>query len=270
MGQTGKAVHEVHRLEQLAARDQWVNRIHPLVKFFLTVGYLAVTVSFPAYDLAGTAGMAVYPLALLILADLSFRDTGKRLRLVLPFVLLIGLGNLFFDRNLVQIGGFTIRAGVVSMAVLFVKGTLCVLASYLLIATTSMEKLCYAFGILHFPKAVITQFLLTWRYLTLLLEEVNRMTDAYALRAPGQKGIRMKAWGSLAGQLLLRSMDRADGVYESMLLRGYRGDYAYIRETAPLRGRDAAWLLFWGALFVLFRRFPVLYLAGAGIGGLLS
>ena len=42
---------------------------------------------------------------------------------------------------------------------------------------------------------------------------------AYALRAPGEKGIHFRAWGSLLGQLLLRSVDRAQLVYESMLLR---------------------------------------------------
>ena len=34
-------------LETLAARDQWMNRVHPLVKFILTIGYIVVAVSFP-------------------------------------------------------------------------------------------------------------------------------------------------------------------------------------------------------------------------------
>ena len=53
------------------------------------------------------------------------------------------------------------------------------------------------------------------------------MTEAYSLRAPGQKGIHVSAWGSFLGQLLLRSMDRAEALYHSMLLRGFRGEYYY-------------------------------------------
>ena len=53
------------------------------------------------------------------------------------------------------------------------------------------------------------------------------MTEAYSLRAPGQKGIHISAWGSFLGQLLLRSMDRAEALYHSMLLRGFRGEYYY-------------------------------------------
>ena len=53
------------------------------------------------------------------------------------------------------------------------------------------------------------------------------MSEAYSLRAPGQKGIHISAWGSFLGQLLLRSMDRAEALYQSMLLRGFRGEYYY-------------------------------------------
>ncbi len=104
--------------------------------------------------------------------------------------------------------------------------------------------------------------MLTYRYITVLLEEVDRITQAYLLRAPHQKGIHFKAWGPLAGQLLLRSMDRANEVYDSMLLRGYRGDYAYLRERTAFQGKDLAYLLFWAAVIALLRRWPVVLLAG--------
>ena len=60
------------------------------------------------------------------------------------------------------------------------------------------------------------------------------MTTAYRLRAPGQKGVHISAWGPFLGQLLLRSMDRAQELYGSMLLRGYRGEFPY---CAPQKAR---------------------------------
>ena len=132
-----------------------------------------------------------------------------------------------------------------------------------------MEKLCYAFRLLHIPKAMVTQFMLTYRYITVLLEEVNRITQAYSLRAPNQKGVHFRVWGSLAGQLLLRSMDRASAVYESMLLRGYQGEYQYLQEQVRLRWQDAAYFIFWVGIFVLFRLCPVILLIGNLAGGIL-
>ena len=126
------------------------------------------------------------------------------------------------------------------------------LAAYLLIASTSIEKICYALRLIHIPTVVVTQILLTYRYISLLLEEAGRITDAYALRAPNQKGIHFKVWGSLAGQLLLRSMDRADAVYQSMVLRGYRGDFSYGAKTV-FRTKDIAYLIIWSVLFLLLK-----------------
>ena len=77
-------------------------------------------------------------------------------------------------------------------------------------------------------------------------------------------------WGSLAGQLLLRSMDRAEDVYESMLLRGYQGDYRYMRERIAFRWQDAAYFVFWAGLFALFRLYPVMLLIGNLTGGMLA
>lgn len=268
MSKIGNAIHEIHYMDSIAERDQWVNRIHPLVKLLLTIIYIATVVSFYKYDVIGLAGMAVYPIAVFILSELSFRDSLKRLRVVLPLVCFIGLFNPFFDRIPVEILGLRMNAGVISMITLIMKGIMTVLASYLLIATTTIEKLCYAFRLIHVPKILVTQIMLTYRYVTVLLEEVNRITQAYSLRAPNQKGVHFKVWGSLTGQLLLRSMDRAGIVYESMTLRGYNGDFKYIGEKIRWRWQDVLYLALWLGLFFLFRNVSVIVVVGNFVGGL--
>lgn len=270
MSKIGSAIQEIHRIDAIATRDQWMNNLHPLVKLVLTVSYIALVTSFSKYDVVGLAGMIVYPIAGFMLSELSFWDSVKRLRLVLPLVCLLGILNPFFDKNVLLIGGVRVSAGVLSMITLMLKGVFSVLASYLLIATTSVEKLCYALRLLHIPQGIITQFMLTYRYITVLLEEADRITQAYALRAPKQKGVHFKVWGSLTGQLLLRSMDRAGTVYESMLLRGYSGDYRYMREALAVRGQDIAYGLFWLCVIVLFRAYPVVLVIGNLAGGMFA
>ena len=190
MGKLGNALYEIHHMDEMAAQNQWMNRLHPLVKLLLTIFYLTITVSFPKYSLAGLLCMGIYPIALFILGEIPFWDSLRRLRIVLPFVCLVGLFNPFFERQpILTIGSITITAGMVSMATLMIKGIYSILASYLLIATTSIEKICYAMRLLHIPSILVTQFLLTYRYISVLLTEANRMMQAYALRAPGQKGV---------------------------------------------------------------------------------
>ena len=268
MNKIGNAIYEIHHIDTLAAKDQWVNRLHPLIKFIITISYITAVVSFQKYNVVGLAGMVIYPIAGFILSELSFWNSVKRLRLVLPLICFLGILNPIFDKKYVWIAGVQISAGVLSMITLILKGIFSVLASYLLIVTTSIDKLCYAFCMLRIPKAMVTQFMLTYRYITVLLEEVNRITQAYALRAPKQKGIHFKVWGSLTGQLLLRSMDRANNVYESMLLRGYKGDYQYMKERLAIRLQDIVYLLLWMGIIVLFRAYPVILIIGNLVGGM--
>ena len=261
MNRINNAITEFGKLESLARRDQWVNHIYPLVSLGLTVLYIAITVSFGKYDLFGLAGMAVYPLALFILADLRLKECLYRLRVVLPLVLVIGLFNPLLDKTPVLLGSRVIRGGWISMITLMMKGVFSVLASYILVATTPVEHLCYALRRIHVPQILVTQLLLTYRYISVLLDEAHRLTQAYSLRAPGQKGVHFKVWGSLAGQLLLHSMDRAQTVYESMLLRGFDGNFRMGR-SGRFRAEDAAYGLFWTLLFLLFRRYAVILLIG--------
>ena len=103
--------------------------------------------------------------------------------------------------------------------------------------------------------------LLTYRYISVMAEEVSIMTQAYSLRAPAQRGIHYSAWGSFLGQLLLRSMDRAQELYESMLLRGYHGAFFYAKAHAPI-ATDFLYALLWCAFFLLCRRYNLTQLLG--------
>lgn len=197
--------------------------------------------------------MGIYPIVLFIVGEISFCDSIRRLRIVLPLVCFVGLFNPIFDRQVIgHIGTAPLTAGMLSMVTLMIKGIYSVLAAYLLIATTSIEKICYALRLVHIPAILVTQVLLTYRYVTVLLEEANRMTQAYSLRAPNQKGVHFKVWGTLAGQLLLRSMDRANEVYESMTLRGYQGEFYYTAKE-PCKAKDWLYMGVWLVLFAVLK-----------------
>ena len=253
MSKMNGTVKELYHMDESAARDTWLNRLHPLVKLLVTLLYIIITVSFSRYNLSGVLLMAVYPVVLFMIGDLSFVYSIRSLRIVLPFVCLVGIINPFLDRQpAFTIVGFIITAGMISMATLMLKGFLCILSSYLLIASTSLESICYALRMLHIPTILVTQLLLTYRYISLLLTEAEKIMEAYSLRAPGQRGIHIKAWGSLVGGLLLRSMDRASALYESMVMRGYTGEF-YYGQKKRLRTKDIIYLLLWTAVFAAIK-----------------
>ena len=247
------AIYEIHHMDELADRDQWVNRVHPLVKFLITLFYIISVVSNKRLNLAGSLVMGVYPIILFMVSELSVKVSFMRIRLIVPVICVIGVVNIFTDTTeLYVIGTFAVTTGMVSMMTLICKGINTVLASYLFIATTSIEKICYALRLLHIPKILVTQVLLSYRYISVLLQEVNKSVQAYALRAPHQKGIQYRVWGSMVGQLLLRSIDRAGVVYESMVLRGFTGEF-YHGKTKSCSYRDYGYLMSWTVIISALR-----------------
>ncbi len=226
------ACAELQAMDDLAAQDSPMHRLAPLAKLLLTMLYILTTVSFNKYDFSGLFVMVLFPVFGYQFSFIPIRTCFHKLRIVMPLVCAVGLFNPFFDKTILfYVGNIGFRGGVVSMLTLMMKGIFCLMASFLLVATTRIEEICRAFRQLHLPKMLTSLLLLTYRYISVLLDEVSIMTIAYHLRAPGQKGIHYKAWGSFLGQLILRSMDRAENLYNSMLLRGFHGEFHYSENT---------------------------------------
>lgn len=254
---------ELREMDALAAGSSPVHRLHPLCKLLVTLTYIVTLVSFPKYDFTGLVVMALYPVLLFQAADIPMRLCFRKLRFVLPLVCAVGLFNPFFDRTpMFFLGGMTVTGGVVSMLTLMGKGVFSLMASFLLIATTPIDALCAALRKLHVPGILPTLLLLTYRYIGLMLEEASVMSQAYALRAPGQKGVHISAWGSFLGQLLLRSMDRAGELYQSMQLRGFHGEFFYA-DVPPLRASGVMYAVLCVGLFLCARCFNISGLLGS-------
>ncbi len=258
MSRLDDALQEVHRLDALSAGDTFLHRLHPLWKLLLTLWYLALTASFPRYALSGLLGMSLYWIAGFSMADLSLREALARIRWILGALFLIGIANPLLDTT--PLAGLPVSGGMLSFASLFVKGLFAVLASYLLIATTTIEEICWAMRLLRIPKVLVTVTMLTYRYLVLLIQEARRMSLACTLRCPGEKGVPVAIWGAFAGQMLLRAIDRGERVYGSMTLRGFHGEFP--PPSRRLVRGGFAWFAVWAAVLAVLRAVPVFELLG--------
>ncbi len=215
----------LRQLDELARKGTFIHRLNPLVKLITTVTYLAVVISFDKYEILSLFPYLLYPILVAVLSDIPVGLLRRRILLAEPFLIGVSLLNLFFDRQVIWFGQVAVAGGWIAMGSLALKGTLTVMASLLLIATAGLDGTAAALRRLRIPRLLVWQLLLTYRYIAVLLEEVDRVLTAYALRAPGSRGIRLGHMGSIVGQLLLRTMDRAQRVYQAMCLRGFTGEY---------------------------------------------
>ena len=262
-------LYNMRLFDDLASQDTVIHRIHPLMKLLTTIGYLIVVVSFGRYDLGGMFPLLVYPVVIFVLADLPLKPILVRILLVSPLIIGIGILNPVFDRQPVLLLGTEVAQGWITFLSLLLKGGLTVTAGLLLMATTRLDVLAGALRLLKIPRVFVLQLLLTYRYISVLLEEAARTLRAYALRAPGQKGIKRYAWGSLSGQLLLRTYDRAQRVYEAMCLRGFDGEY-YSGVIPRTKARDLVYLAGWVLFFALVRYYDIPLLMGSMLLGVVK
>ena len=266
---TVEAFHEIERTRQERGSVPPVSRLGVVVAFLLTV------VSFGKYDLASLSALALYPVSLVCFERIPLFSAFRRYWFLLLPVLLLGAANPFFDRApAASIGGIAVSGGWLSFAVLALKGMLSFAVGWSLLRKMGVEGLAEAFAALRLPPSFGLSVLLMHRYLVLMIKEMNRMRDAYALRS-GTLGraIRPLSWGPFVGLLLMRSMDRATCVQAALELRG--GGNGVLRlAAAETRNRRSiavgvAYFIGWGSFFVAVRFLePMLYL-GQLIQGLL-
>lgn len=268
MGNIANSLYNMRLLDDLARKETSIHRLHPLVKLLTTVVYLVVVVSFGRYEISSLFTFVFFPVFIFTFADLPAAPIIKRVLMVAPFIISIGILNPLFDNYAVMLGGIAVSRGWITFLSIFIKCGLTVTASILLIATTGMDKLASALRMLRIPRIFVLQLLLTYRYISILAEEVSRMVRAYSLRAPGQKGIQRNVWGSFAGQLILRTFDRAQRIYESMNLRGFTGEYN-TGANARVRFADCAYLAGWSVFFIIARFINIPVLIGSVFSGVI-
>ncbi|MHB8072836.1 cobalt ECF transporter T component CbiQ [Desulfosporosinus fructosivorans] len=262
------SLYNMRILDDLARQETVIHRLHPLMKLLTTVSYLTVVVSFGRYEIGSLLPFFLYPVMIFTLAEIPLKPIFLRILLVSPFIIGIGILNPFFDQQVYLLGGREISRGWVTFLAILIKSGLTVTAALLLIATTGMDRLAGALRMLKIPRVFVLQLLLTYRYISVLMEEVARSLRAYSLRAPNQKGVHRSAWGSLAGQLILRTFDRAQRIYEAMCLRGFTGEY-HTGGFGSIRVWDLAYLTGWVVFFAVARIYNIPMVLGSLITGVI-
>ncbi len=253
MAKIETAFLDLGALDDLAARQTPLHRLDPRAKLVTTMVFILAVVSFGKYEIAALLPFFLFPLALLVAGGLPAGFLLKKLLLVAPFAVLVGIFNPLLDRQaLLTLGPLTVSGGWVSFASILLRFLLTVSAALILIASTGFTAVCMALEKLGAPRAFALQLLFLYRYLFVLIDEGARLVRARGLRSFGGRGAGITVLGSLLGQLLLRTLERAQRIHRAMLCRGFDGE---IRLLRPLRiGRpEIAFTLGWSALFVALR-----------------
>ena len=202
-----------------------VHRLPAHLKILVLVGFVLLVVAtpkdwfvaYPAYlaMLAGVVALSRVPATYLL----------KRLVVEVPFVVFAVLIPFIATGPRTEVLGVSVSApGLLSAWALLAKGTLGVLASLTLAATTEPRHLLSGLERLRVPSLLVQIMGFMVRYLDVVTEEMGRMRVARESRGFRSRDVRH--WPVLArssGALFIRSYERGERVHLAMLSRGYTG-----------------------------------------------
>jgi cobalt/nickel transport system permease protein len=202
-----------------------VHRAPAHLKVLALLGFMLVVVATPRQAYAVFAVEAAVLLAVVALSGVPLRYLLRRMVVEVPFVVFAALMPFIAHGPRTEVLGVSVsEPGLVAGVALLVKGTIGVLASLTLAATTEPQDLLRGLQRLRTPDLVVQIMGFMIRYLDVVTAELGRMMTA--LRSRGCDPRSPRHWPVLArslGALFIRSYERGERVHLAMLSRGYDG-----------------------------------------------
>jgi len=260
-------------LDDLSYGNTFVHRLDPRAKLLTTLVFVIVVVSFSKYEIAGLMPFFLFPTVIIAAGNIPLRLIVKKILIVSPFALAIGIFNPILDTGpMVRLGQITITSGWVAYFSILIKFILTITAALILIATTSFQGVCFALEKLGVPTVFVVQLMFLYRYLFVLVGEVARTLQAYNSRSFGNGSPPIRVFTQILGNLFLRTVDRSERIYAAMASRGFDGTVRFLRPhgikvvEGPLPVADAIFVLSCITCFMLFRVVNI----AQSLGGLIS
>jgi cobalt/nickel transport system permease protein len=210
-----------------------VHRAPAHLKVLALLGFMLLVVATPVDWLLAFAGYLAVLVAVIAVSGVPASYLLKRMVVEVPFVVFALLMPFIATGPRVDVLGVAVsQSGLTAAWALLVKGTLGVLASLTLAATTEPRDLLAGLERLRVPNLLVQIMGFMVRYLDVVTDEMRRMRVARESRGFSARDVRH--WPVIArsaGALFIRSYERGERVHLAMLSRGYTGTLPRLSAT---------------------------------------
>lgn len=247
-------------LQDLQSAKSCAGRIiSPVCGLIVTFVYLIAMLSVEVDRVGMLLCFAIYPILAAPVLGMSFKSVFAKSLYLLPLIAFIGIFNPVFDTApALAVGPYVISRGWLTFVSIILRGLLSVQALIILIRTCGFEGVCHGLRRMGLPAFLVTQLLMVYRYMTVLLNEALNMRRACLSRSYGRKRFPLKMWGRMTGQLFIRTVARSEAINRAMLARGFSGSMpSYGRNKVKWSVYDTVFMAAWTAAILLLRCFDL-------------
>lgn len=251
------AIIGLKQLELMADLDSPIHSLDARVKIIVTFAFIVSVISYGRYEISCLLPFCIFPVAMIALSGLPLMYIARKIALICPLILMLGIFNPAFDTKIIyHIGQTGITGGWISLFSLLIRSLFTVTAAFVLVGTTGFAAICQALGRLGIPELFAVQLLFLHRYIFVLADETARASRARELRSNGKKGLGISSFASLTGHLLIRTWERAERIYKAMQARGFTGQFHAYRKPA-FGIHEICFLTGWLTIFIILRSFDI-------------
>jgi cobalt/nickel transport system permease protein len=215
--------------------DSLVHRLPAHVKVLGLLAFVLIVVATPREQYLAFAGFGLLLAVVAVVANVPARFIASRALIEVPFLLFAALLPFVATGERVDVLGVSLASqGILAGWNIAVKGTLGVVASILLAATTDARALLLGLQRLRLPARLVEIASFMVRYADVVASDLRRMRiarESRAFEARHLGHLRVVAQG--AGALFVRTYERGERVHMAMVSRGYAG-------AMPLAGESSA------------------------------
>ena len=202
-----------------------VHRAPAHLKVLALLGFMLLVVATPRDWYPVFAGYLLAVVAVVLTARVPLLYVVRRMVIEVPFVVFAVLVPFIATGPRVEVLGLSVsEPGLLAAWGLLAKGTIGVMASLTLAATTEPTDVLVGLRRLRVPDLIVQIMGFMIRYLDVVTADLARMM--VSMRSRGMDPRSPRSWPTLArtlGALFIRSYERGERVHLAMLSRGYTG-----------------------------------------------
>ncbi|MBF0572411.1 MAG: cobalt ECF transporter T component CbiQ [Desulfamplus sp.] len=287
MGNLQNNLFDIFYMDTLACSKTWIHSLDPRAKVLTTLLFVGIVVSLGKYEISILIPFLLYPVMMITWANLPVIYLIKKIIILMPFAFFIGIFNPLIDKdiilkinlvditNFITIMGFQNSTGIIEISggwlsffSIMIRFSLTVSAALILICTTGFDSVCLALQKFRVPSPFIVQLMFLYRYMFVLIDEASRMARARSLRTfDSDSKMKFSLFVPMIGQLLLRTLDRAQRIHLAMCCRGFDGHIQMFRKM-NFGVSEVLFILGWSSVFIICRLYNIPFNLGIFISKL--
>lgn len=243
-------ITQIIRFDDLASQDSPIHNLEGRIKLISTIFIIVVCVV--SNEIFIPIILEVFLLIILKIAKLSYKDSFKRLLMLLPFggaVIIfqpfIQPGNVIWSYSWLNITDVGLNWGILLLVRLIVTLTAVIIYS----STTPLQEMASSFRKLKMPRDLAMILSIMVRFLFLFVDELaairksqkSRNFNIHSKNVPYKW--RVKQVGYTVGMMFLKAYEQGERVHKSMISRGFSDTSEMFNEKKSPEKRDYMFLI---------------------------